>query len=249
MTKIPVIIIQNLSKIYKMGQTTVKALDELDLIVFEGELVVLLGPSGSGKTTLLNMIGGLDSPTSGKIKIQEKEISGLSSNKLTEFRKKTVGFIFQFYNLIPNLNARENVEFAVELVGVNGNSKRSFDKKDIKEKSLKLLSHVKLRDRSEHFPFQLSGGEQQRVAIARALAKDPQIIIADEPTGNLDYKSSQNVLKVMKDIAIKKNKTVIIVTHNSSIAQTADRILRIRDGKIVKDQYNQNPIEVEQIVW
>lgn len=256
MQKSPLIQINNLTKSYQMGEISVIALNNLTLEIYKGEFIVLLGPSGSGKTTLLNLIGGLDSPSSGTIFIKNHEdelidISSYNRKKLTLYRKSTIGFVFQFFNLIPNLNARENIEFAIELVGIkNANQNRpSFDKHQIRVKALELLKNVGLESRSEHFPNQLSGGEQQRVAIARALAKDPPLIIADEPTGNLDYNSARQVLKVMHDLASKTGKTIIIVTHNSAIANAADRILKLRDGKIVDDQINSNPLPIDQIEW
>lgn len=242
--------VNELTKSYQMGEVTVTALRNLSLSIQQGEFVVILGPSGSGKTTLLNMIGGLDTPSSGNIIVKDQHIENFNRKQLTNYRKSTVGFVFQFYNLIPNLNARENVEFAIELVGVEmENGIRSKNKKKIREKALELLRTVGLKDRNEHFPAQLSGGEQQRVAIARALAKDPPLIIADEPTGNLDYESARQVLMVLHHLTKQSGKTILIVTHNSAIARSADRNLKLRDGQIVEDHYNASPLPIEQIKW
>lgn len=243
--------LSNVTKVYQMGELQVSALAGLSLEMQAGELVVLLGPSGSGKTTLLNLIGGLDNPTSGTIEVNGEEIQNYTRKNLTSYRKRTIGYIFQFYNLIPNLTAVENVEFSVELVGVANPEMegRTFDKKIIRSHSENLLRQVGLGDRKDHFPAQLSGGEQQRVAVARALAKNPPLIIADEPTGNLDYKSAQAVLKVMQSVVRDQGKTMVLVTHNTAIARMADRVVQLRDGQIIEDYYNNPPILIDEVVW
>jgi putative ABC transport system ATP-binding protein len=196
-------------KTYQMGEVQVQALRGIDLEVTQGEFVVIVGPSGSGKTTLLNLIGGLDSPTSGQIIVDGADISGYDEESLTLYRRDEIGFIFQFFNLLPTLTARENVEFALELVTGNGHR--------VSQQAHELLDKVGLGERADHFPSQLSGGEQQRVAIARALAKNPSILLADEPTGNLDFRMGQKVLRVMQDLNRHEGRTVILVTHNTTI--------------------------------
>ncbi|MBI5231969.1 MAG: ABC transporter ATP-binding protein [Coriobacteriales bacterium] len=224
-----------------MGEVEVHALNHSDLRIPRGEFVAVLGPSGSGKTTLLNLIGGIDSPSSGSIVIDGLDISAFSRKQLTLFRREKVGFVFQFFNLIPTLTARENVQFALELAARDG--------KPSPLDAAGLLEKVGLGERLNHFPSQLSGGEQQRVAVARALAKDPSIVLGDEPTGNLDFRTGKLVLAALRDVSDNEGKTVIIVTHNQPLAEVADRVLHIRDGKIASIEINDNPVRPEDVVW
>lgn len=228
--------VEKLSKYYQMGEVTVKALKDVSLEVKEGDFVVILGPSGSGKSTLLNIVGGMDTPTRGKVIFKDREITSFNDKQLTMFRRKEIGFIFQFYNLMANLTARENVELAVEVCD---------DSLDLDE----MLDAVGLLDRADHFPSQLSGGEQQRVAIARAAAKKPDIMLCDEPTGALDFETGISILKVLKKVNVQYGKTVIIITHNSPIAQMADKVIKMRSGRIIDYIENQNPIDPERIEW
>ncbi len=227
---------QNIIKSYKSGDSVFNALNGVNFRIEKGEFVVILGPSGAGKTTLLNMLGGMDSITSGSLKIDNTELFDSNDKKLTLYRRSDVGFVFQFYNLMPNLTAKENIELANEL---NTNSLDATN----------CLNDVGLKDKVNNFPSQLSGGEQQRVSIARAIAKNPKILLCDEPTGALDISTGIQILKLLKDISQKENKTVIIVTHNSAIKEMADHVLYIKNGTIIKDEYNQNPKRVEDILW
>jgi len=236
----PLIELKNVTRHYKMGEVIVKALRGLDLAVEQGEFIVLLGPSGSGKTTTLNLVGGLDRPTSGQICIQGEDISGYNETQLTEYRRRKVGFIFQFFNLIPTLTAAENVEFALALTHKNG---------DMPGRVSKLLNLVGLQDRANHFPSQLSGGEQQRVAIARALANNPPVLLADEPTGNLDVGTGHQVLQAMRDLNRQEKTTIVLVTHNVAIAPMADRVVRLSDGEIDHIEVNESPVEVVALEW
>jgi len=231
----------DLSKVYQMGEGEIHALNHIDLEIKEGEFIAILGPSGSGKTTLLNMLGGLDTPATGALKIGGEDIAGYSEKKLTHFRREKIGFIFQFFNLIPTLTARENIEFAIELASRDGVPPRT--------RALDLLDRVGLKDRADHFPYQLSGGEQQRVAVARALAKEPVLILGDEPTGNLDFRMGKLVLQTLKDLNEKEGKTCIVVTHNTPISRVADRILYLHDGKIAKEEINKTPLRPSEITW
>jgi putative ABC transport system ATP-binding protein len=233
--------LQNVTKTYQMGEVQVHALCGLDLAVHEGEFVVIVGPSGSGKTTTLNLIGGLDSPTSGELIVAGTNVAGYDEKALTAYRRDQIGFIFQFFNLLPTLTASENVEFAVELVERNG--------RKIHQRALALLEKVGLSERADHFPSQLSGGEQQRVAIARALAKDPLILLADEPTGNLDFRMGQKVLHVMQDLNRQEGRTVILVTHNTVIGQIGDRVVHLRDGQLAHVEVHEQPLDAGQIEW
>ncbi|MBN1657787.1 MAG: ABC transporter ATP-binding protein [Anaerolineae bacterium] len=232
---------QNVSKTYQMGEVEVHALRGLDLAVREGEFLVIVGPSGSGKTTTLNLIGGLDSPTSGRLIVAGNDISGYDEQALTAYRRDEIGFIFQFFNLLPTLTAAENVEFALELVEKDGRL--------VRRRALDLLDKVGLAERADHFPSQLSGGEQQRVAIARALAKDPLILLADEPTGNLDYRMGQKVLRVMQDLNQKEGRTVILVTHNTAIGPMGHRVVHLHDGQVARVEVHEQPADAEQIEW
>lgn len=235
------VVLEDVLKTYKMGEVEVNALNHTDLAIRKGEFVVILGPSGSGKTTLLNMLGGIDTPTSGSVIIDGEDISRASQHDLTLFRREKVGFVFQFFNLIPTLNAEENVRFAIQLA--------SRDGVPPSRSAIELLEAVGLGDRLHHFPAQLSGGEQQRVAVARALAKDPVMLLGDEPTGNLDFRTGKLVLRALKDVNVREGKTVIVVTHNSPIAAVADRVLHLRDGSVVEEQVNAHPLPPEDVIW
>ncbi|MFO8101292.1 MAG: ABC transporter ATP-binding protein [Dehalococcoidia bacterium] len=228
--------LEKVSRIYQMGQVEVTALSDVSLCIQKGEFIVILGPSGSGKTTLLNMVGGMDSPTSGKVFSDGIDITALNEKGLTGYRREHIGFIFQFFNLIPSLTARENVEFAAELVKGS---------RDIQE----ALQIVGLGDRGNHFPSELSGGEQQRVAIARAIVKDPPLLLCDEPTGDLDFDTGKNILSAMRRINREREKTVLLVTHNSAIGDIADRIVRMRSGEIVEVKENQSPVDPQELRW
>ncbi|MFZ0547247.1 MAG: ABC transporter ATP-binding protein [Candidatus Promineifilaceae bacterium] len=236
----PLIDLRDVTRHYKMGEVTVQALRGLNLTVQPGEFIVLLGPSGSGKTTTLNLVGGLDRPTSGNIFVQGEDISGYSEDQLTGYRRRKVGFIFQFFNLIPTLTAAENIEFALNLTNHNGATSAR-----IKE----LLTLVGLSERGDHFPSQLSGGEQQRVAIARALANNPPLLLADEPTGNLDVGTGHQVLQAMRDLNHQEKTTIVLVTHNVAIAPMADRVVRLSDGQIDAIEVNENPVAVATLDW
>ena len=227
---------ENISKSYQMGEIEVKALQDATFEIEEGEFVVILGPSGSGKSTLLNIIGGMDQPTSGKIFLHEEEITGYNERELTKYRRNKVGFVFQFYNIMANLTAEENVELATEI---------SQNPLPIDE----ILDAVGLAERRDHFPAQMSGGEQQRVSIARAVAKNPEILLCDEPTGALDFNTGITILSLLRKVNREMGKTVIVITHNSDIAHMADRIIKMRSGRIIDDHINDNPMAVEEIKW
>jgi putative ABC transport system ATP-binding protein len=240
-TQDTLVVLEDVVKTYEMGEVTVTALNHTDLTLKRGEFVAILGPSGSGKTTLLNLLGGIDSPTEGSIIIDGEDISRYNQRQLTLFRRRKVGFVFQFFNLIPTLSARENVEFALEL------ARRDGSRLDLEAQS--LLAQVGLAERAEHFPYQLSGGEQQRVAVARALAKDPVMILGDEPTGNLDYRTGKLVLSALREVNKVGGKTVVIVTHNTPLAAVADRVLHLRDGHVAEIVVNENPVAPEDVEW
>lgn len=227
---------EHVSKIYGSGETSFKALDEIDLTLEQGKFIVVLGPSGAGKSTLLNLLGGLDVPTSGKIIVDGKDISTLKSDDLASYRASKVGFIFQFYNLIPTLTVLENVSLIDEI---------SLNVIDAK----KVLNDVGLKDHLNNFPSELSGGEQQRVSIARALAKNPQIILCDEPTGALDSKTGVMILKLLLDCVKNDGKTVVVVTHNQNIARIADVVINVKNGKIKSYEKIKNPLKVEEVDW
>lgn len=230
------IIVSDLVKEYGSADNKVIANDKISFEIEEGEFVVILGPSGAGKSTLLNILGGMDDATSGSVNIFGKEIVGLDEKDLTEYRRQDIGFVFQFYNLIPNLSVLENVELANQIV------KKSKD-------ALEILKLVGLENRINNFPSQISGGEQQRVAIARAIAKNPKILLCDEPTGALDYKTGKNILKILKEYCKNEKKTVIVITHNSSISQTADKVIEIYDAKVKNVFVNQLPKNIDEIEW
>lgn len=227
---------QDVKKIYKTGDVKVRALDGTDFSIEKGELCVILGQSGAGKTTLLNILGGMDTLTSGTVRLDGQEISSFREKELANYRRSDVGFVFQFYNLIPNLTAIENVEMASQLV------KDPMDPEEI-------LEDVGLSDRKKNFPAQLSGGEQQRVAIARAVAKNPKLLLCDEPTGALDYQTGKSILRLLARLCTERNMTVVIITHNSTLAAMANRVIRIKNGKIVSNEVNENPKSVEEIEW
>ncbi len=228
--------LKKVSKTYIMGEITVEALKETSLDIYRGELLVILGPSGSGKSTLLNLIGGMDKPSSGDIIFKQRNLSQATDHELTLFRRNEIGFVFQFYNLISDLTAGENVELAASLVKTP-------------LLALDVLKQVDLDDRIDHFPSQLSGGEQQRISIARAMVKNPTLLLCDEPTGALDYQTGKNTLGLLKKAQELMGQTIIIVTHNTSIGQIADRIVRMRSGSIVEVSLNENPIPPERIEW
>lgn len=226
----------NVTKVYKTGEHELKALDNVSFTLDEGKFVVILGPSGAGKSTLLNMLGGLDSPTSGTITVNDKDISKLSDNELADFRASTVGFVFQFYNLIPTLTVYENVELVSEI------SKKHLDAKQ-------MIEEVGLSDHMHNFPSELSGGEQQRVSIARALCKNPQVLLCDEPTGALDSETGVMVLKLLLKMAKSYGKAIVIVTHNQSIAKMADVVIRVKNGKIRSVEEQTNPMSADEVEW
>ena len=228
--------VKNLSKIYQMGEVKIKAIENVSFSIDEGELVVILGPSGAGKTTILNILGGMDSPTSGKIIVDETDISKYNRKELTKYRRYDIGFVFQFYNLVGNLTALENVELANQIC------KNPRDSKE-------TLKSVGLGDRTDHFPAQLSGGEQQRVSIARALAKNPKILLCDEPTGALDSKTGKMIIELLQDTCHQTKTTTIIITHNAIIAEIADKIIRVKNGTIESTLVNKNPKTVKEIDW
>lgn len=232
----PYIKFQNVIKSYGSGNAQINALSGVSFDIEQGEFCILLGSSGAGKTTLLNLLGGMDTITSGTIRFDGKDISSLKKRELIEYRRHDVGFVFQFYNLIPNLTALENVEIAAQLCKNPVPAKEALDM-------------VGLTERANNFPAQLSGGEQQRVAIARALAKNPRLLLCDEPTGALDYVTGKAVLKLLYDLSREKNTTVIIITHNQAIAPMADRIIKIKSGKIQSNELNQNVTPIDEIEW
>lgn len=227
---------KNVTKEYQTGDTKIKALDNANFEIEKGELVVIVGPSGAGKTTALNILGGMDSITKGTVLIDGENISNYKREELTEYRRDDIGFVFQFYNLVQNLTAKENVELAVQI---------SKDPLNVN----KVLNSVGLKDRKNNFPAQLSGGEQQRVAIARAVAKNPKILLCDEPTGALDYKTGKQILKLLQDTCREEKMTVIIITHNGAIAPMADKIIHFKNGKAEDIVINKKPISVEEIEW
>ena len=228
--------LDSVSKIYRMGEVDVHALREATLDIYKGEFLIIVGPSGSGKSTLLNMIGGMDKPSTGRINFNGTDLANSSDRELTLYRRTQVGFVFQFYNLIPTLTAVENVQVAVEVVNDSLNH-------------MEALGMVGLKDRADHFPSQLSGGEQQRVSIARALASNPELLLCDEPTGALDLETSRQVLELLSELNKKFKKTIILITHNNAIAGIGDRVALIRDGKIHSIKINDTPVPVEQISW
>lgn len=228
--------LENITKIYKMGEVEIKALNNISFSIDKGQFVVIVGPSGAGKSTVLNILGGMDSPTSGNLIVDNRDISKYSSKELITYRRHDIGFVFQFYNLVQNLTALENVELATEIC------KNPLDPE-------KVLEQVGLKDRKNNFPAQLSGGEQQRVSIARALAKNPKLLLCDEPTGALDYNTGKSVLKLLQDTCRERGMTVVVVTHNLAIAPMADKVIRIKNGQVEGEEINKNPLPVERIEW
>ena len=227
---------KNVKKEYQMGEVTIKALDNTSFTIEKGELVVIVGPSGAGKTTCLNILGGMDSVTSGKVIVDGKEVNKLKNKELIKYRREDIGFVFQFYNLVQNLTAIENVELATQIC------KDSLNPETIMKK-------VGLKDRMKNFPSQLSGGEQQRVAIARAIAKNPKLLLCDEPTGALDYKTGKQILKLLQDTCRKENMTVVIITHNAAIAPMADKVIHFKNGTVERIEQNNDPISIDEIEW
>ena len=227
---------QHSYKRYQMGSTTITANDDVNFGIEKGELAHTLGAPGAGKSTVLNILGGMDTHSEGSVVIDGRDISNYSPKQLTAYRRTDIGFVFQFYNLVANLTAKENVELASQIVS---------DAQD----AVKVLEDVGLGDRVDNFPAQLSGGEQQRVAIARAVAKNPKILLCDEPTGALDYNTGKQVLQILQDMSRKKGATVVIVTHNSAIAPIADRVIRMHDGKVTAVDVNEHPMDIAELEW
>ena len=227
---------KDVNKIYNMGEIEIKALNKTTFQIDKGELVVILGPSGAGKTTCLNILGGMDSATSGKVLVDGNDITKYKNKELIMYRRNDIGFVFQFYNLVQNLTALENVELAVQLCKDHLNPKT-------------ILNKVGLSKRMKNFPSQLSGGEQQRVAIARAIAKNPKLLLCDEPTGALDYKTGKQILKLLEQTSRKEKMTVIIITHNAAIAPMADKVIKFKNGSVEEVIINKNPKKIEEIEW
>ena len=230
------ITLKDVKKIYRSGEIEIRAVSGMSFEIEKGEFVVVVGPSGAGKTTVLNLLGGMDTVTSGKIVVDGVDITGYNNRKLTGYRRDDVGFVFQFYNLIQNLTAKENVELALQI------TKNPLDAEEV-------LKEVGLSDRIGNFPSQLSGGEQQRVSIARALAKNPKLMLCDEPTGALDYQTGKAILKLLQDTCRKNNMTVIVITHNQAITPMADRVIEIKNGMVSKMRINEDPVNVDLIEW
>ena len=228
--------LKNVTKIYQMGEVQIRAVDGIDFSIDKGEIVVVVGPSGAGKTTVLNILGGMDKASGGEVLVDGKDIAGYTQKQLTGYRRNDIGFVFQFYNLVPNLTALENVELALQI------SRNPLDAKTV-------MQEVGLGDRLNNFPAQLSGGEQQRVSIARALAKNPKLLLCDEPTGALDYQTGKAILKLLQDMCRERGMTVIVITHNSALTPMADRVIRIKNGKVSEMHRNEHPVSVETIEW
>ena len=227
---------ENVQKVYHMGEVEIRAADSITFSIEKGEFTVIVGPSGAGKTTVLNILGGMDTCDGGKVLVDGEDISGYRNRKLTSYRRNDIGFVFQFYNLVQNLTALENVELATQIC------RNPLD-------AAQVLREVGLEERMENFPAQLSGGEQQRVAIARALAKNPKLLLCDEPTGALDYNTGKAILKLLQDTCREQGMTVIVITHNSAIAPMADRVIQIKNGRVTAMNVNQHPVSVETIEW
>ena len=228
--------LQDVTKTYKMGEMVIKAADGVSFEIEKGEFAVILGPSGAGKTTVLNILGGMDSATSGRVLVDGQDVAQFTPRQLTQYRRDDIGFVFQFYNLVQNLTALENVELALQI------SKDPLDAQEV-------LREVGLAERAGNFPARRSGGEQQRVSIARALAKNPKLMLCDEPTGALDYQTGKAILKLLQDTCRLKGMTVVVITHNSAIAPMADRVIEIKNGKCVRTRLNEHPTPVENIEW
>ena len=227
---------QDITKVYKMGEVEIRAADGINFSIDKGEFVVIVGPSGAGKTTVLNILGGMDTATSGTLLVDSEEITAYNSRKLTEYRREDIGFVFQFYNLVPNLTALENVELALQIC------RDPLDAKGV-------LEDVGLGDRLNNFPAQLSGGEQQRVSIARALAKNPKLLLCDEPTGALDYNTGKAILKLLQNMCRERGMTVIVITHNQALAPMADRLIHIKNGRVSGMELNDHPTSIDEIEW
>ena len=228
--------LKNVTKIYQMGEVQIRAVDGIDFSIDKGEFVVVVGPSGAGKTTVLNILGGMDKASGGEVLVDGKDIAGYSQKQLTGYRRNDIGFVFQFYNLVPNLTALENVELALQI------SRNPLDAKTV-------MQEVGLGDRLNNFPAQLSGGEQQRVSIARALAKNPKLLLCEEARGALDYQTGKAILKLLQDMCRERGMTVIVITHNSALTPMADRVIRIKNGKVSEMYRNEHPVSVETIEW
>ena len=227
---------ENVWKEYRMGEVVIRAVDGVTFHIEKGEFAIIVGPSGAGKTTVLNMLGGMDTCSGGVLEVDGVRVSGMTTRQLTAYRRNDIGFVFQFYNLVPNLTALENVELAAQIC------KDPLD-------AAEVLKSVGLEKRMANFPAQLSGGEQQRVAIARALAKNPKLLLCDEPTGALDYATGKAILKLLQDMSRQKGMTVIIITHNSALTAMADRVIRVKNGMVVSEEINTSPVPVEEIEW
>ena len=232
----PFVSLKNVQKIYRMGEVEIRAVDGMDFDSWKGEFVVIVGPSGAGKTTVLNILGGMDTCTSGSVRVDGREISGLKERQLTAYRRDDIGFVFQFYNLIQNLTALENVELALQIC------REPLD-------AAQVLEDVGLAGRKDNFPAQLSGGEQQRVAIARALAKNPKLLLCDEPTGALDYQTGKAILRRLQETCREKGMTVIVITHNQAITPMADRVIHVKNGKAVQMETHAHPVCADEIEW
>lgn len=228
--------LKDITKIYRMGEVEIRAADNINFAVEKGEFVVIVGPSGAGKTTVLNILGGMDTATGGTLLVDGADVTAYNARRLTEYRREDIGFVFQFYNLVPNLTALENVELALQIC---------CDPLDAKE----VLREVGLGDRLNNFPAQLSGGEQQRVSIARALAKNPKLLLCDEPTGALDYNTGKSILKLLQNMCRNRGMTVIVITHNQAIAPMADRLIHIKNGQVSGMEINEHPISIDEIEW
>lgn len=228
--------LENITKIYHMGEVEIRAVDGIDFSIQKGEFVVIVGPSGAGKTTVLNILGGMDTASGGRITVDGQDITKYSERQLTGYRRDDIGFVFQFYNLIPNLTALENVEMALQIC------RNPLDARAV-------LKEVGLEERMDNFPAQLSGGEQQRVSIARALAKNPKLLLCDEPTGALDYNTGKAILKLLQEMCREKGMTVIVITHNLALAPMANRLIKIKNGKVSSMKVNENPISIDEIEW
>lgn len=228
--------LKDITKIYRMGEVEIRAADNINFAVEKGEFVVIVGPSGAGKTTVLNILGGMDTATGGTLLVDGADVTAYNARRLTEYRREDIGFVFQFYNLVPNLTALENVELALQICR---------DPLDAKE----VLREVGLGDRLNNFPAQLSGGEQQRVSIARALAKNPKLLLCDEPTGALDYNTGKSILKLLQNMCRNRVMTVIVITHNQAIAPMADRLIHIKNGQVSGMEINEHPISIDEIEW
>ena len=228
--------LEEITKIYKMGEVEIRAADRISFSISKGEFVVIVGPSGAGKTTVLNILGGMDTATSGTLLVDSENVTAYNAKKLTEYRREDIGFVFQFYNLVPNLTALENVELALQIC------KDPLDAKEV-------LEEVGLGDRLGNFPAQLSGGEQQRVSIARALAKNPKLLLCDEPTGALDYNTGKSILKLLQNMCRMRGMTVIVITHNQALAPMADRLIHIKNGQVSGMEINESPVSIDEIEW